>query len=140
MPDAVVNLTAVLVAAIASMAVGFAWYSTALFGKQWMKLVGMTNKHMKEAKWGMGKTYGISFVSSLVMAYVLAHVLSYVGATTWQTGAQGGFWMWLGFVATTGVNEHLFAVKPKPWTLYLINQGNLLVSLLATGAILATWA
>ncbi len=139
MTDVTVNLTAVLVAAVSSMVAGFLWYSPILFGKPWMKLVGMTDKIMKDAKAGMGKTYGLSFLGGLVMAYVLAHIVSYTNSTTWQTGMQAGFWMWLGFVATTGANEYLFSVKPKPWTLYLINQGNLLVTLLVMGAILASW-
>ena len=139
MADVTVNLTAVLVAAISSMVVGFLWYSQLLFGKPWMKLVGMTPGHMEDAKAGMGKTYGLSFLGGLVMAYVLAHVVSLTNAVNWQSGAMTGFTVWLGFVATTGANEYLFAVKPKPWKLYLINQGNLLATLVVMGAILATW-
>ena len=139
MPEATINLTAVLVAAVSSMVVGFLWYSQLLFGKQWMELVGMSKGHMEDAKASMGKTYGLSFLGSLVMAYVLAHIISYTNATTWQSGIQGGFWMWLGFVATTGANEYIYAVKPKPWTLYFINQGNILVTLMVMGAILARW-
>ena len=139
MADVTVNLTAVLVAAVATMVVGFLWYSQLLFGKPWMNLVGMTPGHMEDAKAGMGKTYGLSFLGSLVMAYVLANVVSLTNAVSWQSGAMAGFLMWLGFVATTGANEFIYAVKPKPWNLYLINQGYQLVNFLVMGAILATW-
>lgn len=136
--EVAVNYTAVLVAAVVYMALGFLWYGP-LFGKAWMRLVGMTKADMNKAKKGMGKTYLISFVGAVVMAYVLYHFLRFAGANTWEAGAQGGFWAWLGFVATTGVNEHLFSVKPKPWSLYAINQGYLLVGLMVGGAILAVW-
>lgn len=133
-----VNYTAILIAAIAQMVLGFIWYGP-LFGREWMKLVGMTEKDKEAAKSGMGKTYALSFLGSLVMSYVLAHFLRLAGAETAMTGAQGGFWVWLGFVATTGMNEFLWAVKPKPWKLYWINQSYILVGLLIAGAILATW-
>ncbi len=140
MADTTVNLTAVLVAAVSSMVVGFLWYSQLLFGKKWMKLIGMTEGHMEAANAGMAKPYTMSFVGSLVMAYVLGLVISLTNAVNWQAGAMTAFWMWLGFVATTGANEYIYTVKPKPWTLYLINQGNILVTLLVMGAIVATWA
>lgn len=139
MADTTINLTAVLVAAVSSMVAGFLWYSPLLFGKPWMKLVGMTEKAIEDAKAGMGKTYGISFLAALVTAYVLAHVVSLTNAVDWQSGAVTAFWVWLGFVATTGVNEFIYAVKPKPWSLYVINQGYMLVNLLVMGAILARW-
>ena len=139
MQDVVINIWAVLVAGVAYMVLGFLWYSPLLFGKQWMKMMGITQKHQEENKQNMTKTMGLSFLGSLVMAYVLAHVLSYTGAITVAQGMQGGFWVWLGFVATTGLNDFLFTVKPKPWSLYLINQGYLLVSLLVMGAVLAVW-
>ena len=133
------NYWAILVAALAAMVIGGMWYGP-LFGKVWMRLTGISQEKIDEIKKkGMAKSYILNFVGYLVMAYVLAHIISYTNATTWQSGIQGGFWMWLGFVATTGANEYIYAVKPKPWTLYFINQGNILVTLMVMGAILARW-
>ena len=42
--DTAVNYMTVLAAAVASMAVGLLWYSPLLFGKPWMKLMGLTDK------------------------------------------------------------------------------------------------
>lgn len=133
-----VNLIAVLVGAVANMVLGFLWYSKTFFGKEWIRLTGMKEGHSMDSQ-KMAKTYGISFIGGFVMIYVLAHFLKLAGAETAVAGAQGGFWAWLGFVATTGANEYLFAVQPKPWKLYWINQGYILVSLLVSGAILAIW-
>ena len=41
-----INLMAVLLAALISYIIGWAWYSQSLFGKQWMKLTGVTQKDM----------------------------------------------------------------------------------------------
>src|SRR3989344_4713354 len=103
-----INLMAVVLAAIASMVLGFVWYGP-LFGKQWMKLSGMTQKDMETAKKkGMEKMHAIAMMGSLVMAYVMTHFIQYVGAMTAELGAQLGFWLWLGFVATVQMSDVLW--------------------------------
>ena len=75
-----INYWAVLVAAIAQFVIGMAWYSPMLFGKTWMKEMGLTDKDMKASKEkGMMKEMVIALISALVMAYVLSHV-------TWMSG------------------------------------------------------
>lgn len=137
MPQVQINLLAVLVAAVLGMVVGFVWYSQALFGKQWQSLSGYTPEKMKAMKNDMAKTYGIMFVCEIIMAYVLAHFLVFAEARTVAQGMQGGFWAWLGFVATTMLTGVLF--DKKPLKLYAINTGYHLASLLVMGALLAAW-
>ena len=48
--EASVNNIAVVAAAAVSMVIGAAWYSPLLFGKLWMKLSGMTEMQLAEAK------------------------------------------------------------------------------------------
>ena len=94
-----VNYFAILVAGVASMAVGFFWYSPMLFGKPWMKMMGYTEESMKKAQKEMGKTYAISFVLALVTAYVLSHVMTlsenFFNTDMLSTGLTSAFWMWL---------------------------------------------
>lgn len=137
MPQVEVNYLAVLVAAIASMVLGALWYSPMLFGSKWVKLMGWTQQEMEKRKKGMGKSYGIAFVGSLVMAYVLAIFIAWAGAASVAAGVQVGFWVWLGFLATTGLGTILWEGRPKE--LYAINTGYELVQLLVMGAILAVW-
>ena len=133
-----VNYLAVLVAAIASMVVGFLWYGP-LFGKMWMGLMNFDKKKMNEAKKkGMGKTYVLAFVTSLIMSYVLAHFVNYVQAKTIADGVVLAFWLWLGFFATTQLGMVLW--EGKPVKLYLINTLHYLVTLGVMSAILAVWA
>jgi uncharacterized protein YacL len=129
-----VNYLAVLVAGVASMIVGFVWYS-ALFGKTWMKLMDFTKESMEKAKDGMVKTYTISFILSLLMAYVLSHVMTfsehYFAYPALMTGLTSAFWMWLGFVMPVQAIDVLFS--NKKFKLFAINTGYQLASLLAMG-------
>jgi len=139
MPVYEVNYLAVLVAAIASMALGALWYSPRLFGKMWMSLMGFTEAHMAEAKKkGMGKSYAIMFVGSLLMAYVLSHWIDATSSSTVGAGFQAGFWAWLGFIAPVTLGSVLW--EGKSWKLWVLNNGYQLVLLLIMGALLSVWA
>ena len=86
-----VNFLAVFAAAIASFFVGFLGYGP-LFGKQWMKLVGMTQKDMeKTSKSEMNRNMIVSFLASVVMAYVLANFVQ--GAGEFLAAFQTVFWI-----------------------------------------------
>lgn len=137
-----VNYLAVLVAAVAGMAVGFAWYGP-LFGKQWMALSGMSQQGINEAKkQGMGKIYLVAFLGSLLMAYVLAHFLVfasfYTGAYGASAGLMAGFWSWLGFIVPVTIGSVLW--EGKSLKLWFLNAGHYLVVLLLMGLILSLWA
>jgi hypothetical protein len=135
-----VNYIAILAAAILNMLLGFVWYSPMLFGKQWSELMGwgkMSEKEMKKKQQEAMPAYMWSFVGSLLMAYVFVHVLNAFGDKTLAGGAQGGFWMWLGFVAPVMLSGNMF--NNKPLKLFYIDGGYRLVSLIAMGALLAYW-
>jgi len=132
--DIHVNYYAVLVAAVASMVIGYLWYGP-LFGQEWGKLLGIKiesvdkNAAMKSYLWG--------YLFAAVTAYVLAHFVQLVGATDWMGGVSTGFWVWLGFFFTTTVMNIMYEMKPMK--LAWINVGYQLVNLLVMGAILAGW-
>jgi hypothetical protein len=133
-----VNYWAVLAAMVANMALGFAWYSQAMFGKDWIALMGWDPKKMKKpTSEEMTKSVVGGLIAAGVMAYVLSHFADYAGAATWLGGMQLGFWVWLGFVATVTVGGVLW--ERKPWKLYFINSGYWLVALLVMGAIIGGW-
>ena len=95
---------------------------------------------MKESdmkKDNMAKMMAIGFISSFIMAYVLAYVLMAFDATTAAMGAEGGFWLWLGFIATLTSGDVTWG--GKSWTLWLINNVNWIVALVLMGAIIAHW-
>ncbi len=133
-----VNYLAVMLSAIASMVIGFIWYSPLLFAKPWMKLMGYTSNSLKEAQKKMGTNYFLSFVLTLVSAYVLSHVtfLSqyFFKYDKLSTGLISAFWMWLGFVMPIQMSDFLFG--GKKFKLFAINTGYQLASMIAMGLII----
>ncbi len=138
MPVVPINYVAVVVAAIASMILGFLWYGP-LFGKQWMKLSGVTMPKNGPPP-GMWKNYLLALIGSLVMAFVLTHSLvfagAYLGVTGVSAGLHAGFWNWLGFIAPVTLGSVLW--EGKSWKLWCLNNAYQLISLLVMGVILAT--
>jgi hypothetical protein len=135
-----IDLRSVLVAAVASMVVGFLWYSPLLFARPWMVLMGYDPEDkakLQEMRKGAGKMYALSFLASLVSALVLAKIILITTVTSPFYGMKVGFAVWLGFVTTVQLTSVLFARQPVK--LYLINTGYQLVCYLAMGAILAIW-
>jgi hypothetical protein len=135
-----INLWSVLVAAIATMVVGFLWYSPLLFARPWMVLMGYDPEDktkLEEMRKGAGKMYALSFLASLVSALVLAKIILITTVSSALYGMKVGFAVWLGFVTTVQLTSVLFAKQPVK--LYLINTGYQLVCYLAMGAILAVW-
>jgi hypothetical protein len=136
--EAEVNFLAVFLAAMASMAVGFLWYSPMLLGKLWMKEKGYTSESLKSAQKEMGKLYGLSFVVALITAYVLSHVafLSnyFYNYPMLQTGITTAFWMWLGFIMPVQVTATIFG--DKNWKLLGIDTGYQLTSILVMGVVI----
>lgn len=136
-----INYWAVVVCALVSVGLGFAWYGP-LFGKSWLALAGITPDKIAAAKAkNMQPLYGLALVGSLVMSYVLAHALvfssAYMSVSGVSAGLQVGFWNWLGFIAPVTLSSVLW--EGKPWKLWLLNNGYYLVSLLLMGVILAQW-
>ncbi len=135
-----VNLWSVLAAAVATMILGFLWYSPLLFAKPWTLAMGYDpndRAKMEEMRKGAGKLYGITFIASLISAFVLGKVIEITTVNSIFYGMKIGFAVWLGFVTTVQLTSTLF--KKRPIKLYLIDTGYQLVCYLVMGAILARW-
>lgn len=136
-----INFLAVLAAAVVSIVLGFLWYGP-FFGKPWMKLMGIDPKSIdKEKMKGMGKTYALMTLTTLIMAYVMAHSLIFASTYTQTYGVMAGltaaFWNWLGFMLPILMGDQLWG--GKSWKLLPITSGYYLVSLSLMGIILASW-
>ncbi|TSC86642.1 MAG: hypothetical protein G01um10147_854 [Microgenomates group bacterium Gr01-1014_7] len=122
-----------VISAVAAMVVGSLWYGP-LFGKAWMKLVGISKDDVN--KKDIPKMYGTMFIGALIEAYILSLFIHYAGAFNLILGAKTGLWAWLGFVATTMIGNYMFAKRPM--NLYFIDAGYALANLLVMGAILGS--
>lgn len=129
-----VDLVTVVVAAIAAFIVGMIWYSPALFGKKWMKTMGMSEKDMAKNKDKMMPIMVMSLILDGVMAYVLAHVLAFSQAATITDAVQGAVWIWLGFIATTTYMGVLYEKKTMDW--WIMTAGHYLFALIAMALVL----
>jgi hypothetical protein len=127
-----VNWIAVIVAAIASMALGFVWYMT--LGNQWVAALGKTREQVM-ANGNQATPFIISFVMQLVMAYGLAlFVPKLTGATSVANGLLVGCLVWLVFVITSMIINHRY--QGSKWSLTLIDGGYLLGVLLVQGVVI----
>jgi len=131
-----INYVAIIVVAIVQMILGSLWYG-AIFRKAWITLSGLNPKDMEKAKKkGMGPTYLMALIASLISAYVLAHFVRYI-ATSLGEAFQLAVFIWLGFVAPMMLGVVLW--EGKSTKLYLINSGYYLVSLIISALILVAW-
>jgi hypothetical protein len=137
-----INIWAVLVAGVAYMAVGAIWYGP-LFGRQWRRLMGLTEGSMKKMPLTAGQAMIVGFVSAIIMAFVLAHDVFVWG--DFYAGSQPvgmlsfslGFWIWLGYVATTQAGSWLW--DGRPFKLFILNAAHAFVSLQVMAAVLVFW-
>ena len=134
------NWLAIVVAAVASMILGFLWYSPLLFAKAWAREMGydLNDKaKMDEMRKSAGPAYAGSLAASLLSSFTLALILHGMRAESLHFGMMASFHIWLGFVATVQFTGALFAKQSMK--LFAINTGYQLVCYLVMGAILVLW-
>ena len=133
-----VNYLAVVLGAVGAVVLGMLWYGP-LFGKPWMRMMGLTKESMQSMKMKPMTAMSLMALASLVMAYVLSHIttfaMNYLGTSGVSAGLSSGFWTWLGFIVPVTLGVVLW--EGKPWKLFFLNAGYYLVSLLLMGAIIA---
>lgn len=132
-----INLWAVLVAAIASQALGMLWYSKLLFANSWTKAMDYSKKDETKLGEGAAKSYLASFIASLITAYILAYFIQLAGAVNSKTAAMLGLILWLGFCAMPMLSSVLF--EKKNLTVYLIGAFYYLASIIIMAIILSAW-
>ena len=128
-----VNIIAILIATVVSMAIGAGWYSS--LANAWMNANGFSeDERAKLNEGGSPVVYLIAALSHLVMAYILSGILYHAQAFSIFGGMLSAVLIWAGFVVTTMTVNHRFQMKP--WSLTAIDSGHYLIVLLAQGAIL----
>ena len=131
-----INIWAVLVCAVANMVIGFLWYGP-VFGKPWMKLMGITEESIQEGKKGMGARYVALAVASLIMAFILALLIQMTLVLDVMGALKLAFHVWLGFIATVMLGSVLW--EQRPVKLYILNIAYYLVTLSIQALILFHW-
>jgi hypothetical protein len=138
-----INMTAVLIAVVATFVLGYIWY-TVLFGKAWAQ----------EMKWDMTQKppasemmKGMIFmvIGNFLMAYVFAHNMAVWNPVTWgqppaemstmQTAGMAAFFTWLGFYFPGDLGR--VAWERHSWKLFFINTAYHFLALLVSAMVLA---
>lgn len=121
----------VLLAACVYFGVGAAWYSNALWARQWLHESGKKPAEFEAAQTAMLVTLGAIVILVLIEAYLIEAT----GTSSWFRGAYLGAKLWLGFGVTTALVNNTFQNGSKK--LLLIDQGYHLIGIILAGAILA---
>jgi hypothetical protein len=128
-----VNLTAAIVAAFASFALGGIWYGPA-FGKRWQALVGLSDEDIA----GSGhpaKIFGGAFVLTFIQAVMLSAAIP--AEPDIELGLVYALVIGISFVATAfGVN-YLFSRSPR--ALFGIDAGYNVLQFALMGAIIGAF-
>lgn len=142
MDFASISWLAVGVCVVVSMIVGTLWFNPKTFFPVWWKGIGKSEGDVPGGAGGMGLTWPLTVLASLVQAVFMSLMVSAMGSmtpggATLVTGATAGAILWLGFVAPTSLVNKLFAGHGlKIWA---IEAGNHLVDFVLFGAILGAW-
>ena len=156
------NPIAILVAALATLLVGFVWYNPKVFGTIWMKETGMTDEKAKQGN--MLKIFGFTILFSLMLSLMIpALVIHQMGALgmiggevenalpsytafladygdafrTYKHGALHGFMSGIFLVLPViGINSMF---DQKSWKYIFVTTGYWVVTLTIMGAIICGW-
>lgn len=128
-----INWLAVLLAFVASMAIGFVWYLPAVLGNRWMAAIGKTEEDLKNAEGGAG-IWVPMMVAAALTAILLAVLISKLGLHNAVAGGLFAFVLAVVFRAGGHVIHNGFAGRPAAVT--LIDSGHDVLAVTAAGVII----
>jgi len=116
MPTVDINIVALLAATAVNMVVGYIWYSKSVLGTAWQKLVGLSDKDIKNADQVTPMVAMV--ILAFLQAFVLLHFVTYAAYfypdySDVSVGLITGVWAWLGFVLPAVGGAYLFAQRRK---------------------------
>ena len=130
-----VNYLAVLVCTLFAMVLGSIWYSPVLFGKAWMKGVGLKKEDIK--KGDSTKAMLASVIIAFIGALVMASFIVLIGTPRVFTGVHIGFLVAIGFISPVMLMNTLYEKRSiKVWLIHTFYQ---LIVFMVNGGILAFW-
>lgn len=130
-----INIWAVVLAMASSMLVGTVWYAKPVFGRVWMKMVGLDDQ---KASKGAGRAIAGTVIVSLITAYVIACAAfishNFFANSFLVDSLLTAFWLWLGLTAARFITHDLF--EQRPWKLTLLNISHEFVTVMIMGLII----
>lgn len=119
----------IVIAAVAAFLSGWLWYSPFLFGKSYIKEMGMTEESMAgKQKPNMVKQFGLVILGEFIMAIVAASLVHSLFIVSFSQVFILALSIWVAFVLVTKINDVLFGCKS--WKLFAITVGQDLFTIL----------
>jgi hypothetical protein len=132
-----INWLAVLVATVGYFMLGALWYSKALFGGTWAKLINL-DVNNPDLKKGMGGMMVSTFILMFVVSFGLEILIVKIGfEQDFMYGIKLGLLTGLAF-ATAAVSIN-YVYERRPSSLYLINNGYHVLGHVIVATILVVW-
>ena len=126
------NWWAILLATVASFALGWLWYGP-LFGRAWLEALGKSVEELQPSP----TPFIISFVTALVTCVVLAAIMQGLGIANVAGGLALGLVAGIGFIATSMASDAAFCGwGTKLWG---IQAGYRVVYSVIMGGIIGAW-
>lgn len=138
MVDIRISVLPLAVLSTANFLLSWIWYSPLLFGKPWMKALGIEGKRemSEEDKARMPFLFFSGIASSVLFIGALMVLVRSLDAASFPSGMLVGSLVWIGFVATHSLNT---LWEGRRLTVLLINNGLFLLTYALFGGVLAVW-
>ena len=128
-----INWLAVVIVSLIFFAILFFWYFPSAFGNMWLKLVGKES----EPKSKIIRDTIIMIPTSFITVIVIDIIIIMAGITDILSAVLINLLLWVGFLATIGLNQTNF--NDRGLKLFLIEYVVYLVCFLISGIILVVW-
>lgn len=128
-----ISILGVILSGIASMVLGFFWYSRILFAKPWMEENGFKDEDLDPQP----ARYIVTLILALTSAVMMNILINITGWSSTFKSALLGLMIGLGLVATTFGTSYLF--ENKRLRLFLINAGYQVIYLIAAAMIISVF-
>ena len=129
------NYVHILVAALVYFIIGALWYSV-IFGKQWMKLVGIKEVTEQDKK-NIPMMFGTTFVLNFIITFAIACIIYSLHPPTGLGAVKIGVLLGVGFVGTTTAMNNMYAMRS--FKLTVIDSGYHIFSIIVAAIILQMW-
>lgn len=114
-----VNFLGIIIATVAGMASGAAWYG--IFAKPWMNAAGLTEADIEQKP----SLYVVAGLVQLIIATIMSVLFAHFGSISIGGSIMAAFFLWLGFCVAPMAVNHRF--QGKGWDLTIIDGGFWLV-------------
>ena len=126
-----INQTAVVIAAIPYILLGYPWF--AIFRDPWFEGGGLTVEQLTNGPSYL-TAFSIAIISSILMAYTIAFFVSRTGELTIGRGIKIGLLIWAGIILPLLATQYTFEARTLEY--FAITCGYPLIGLLIMGIII----